>query len=246
MSTYDVLRRAWLRRVLHGEDGCPRGRALSEEGIDKTAQRMEAFLEGHGIEGASVLEIGGGVGELQIELLKRGAARTVNLELSSGYEEEGTRLLEEYGLEERAERRLHDIAANPTDVEPADVVVLHRVEVAPTRAVGVRYGDKAGPRGSLAASPVGEAADASTQIRYASGHSATNAAMPMTTCATPRGKMRASAMMTNPATTSHVARDESTELRRTAAAKKAAPSAVLSAPETSRGMNQGISSSWTA
>jgi hypothetical protein len=127
MSTYDMLRRAWLRRVLHGEDGCPRGRALSEEGIDKTAQRMWAFLEGHGIEGASVLEIGGGVGELQIELLKRGAARTVNLELSSGYEEEGTRLLEEYGLEERAERRLHDIAANPTDVEPADVVVLHRV-----------------------------------------------------------------------------------------------------------------------
>lgn len=98
-----------------------------KNGIDKTAQRMVAFLEEHGIEGASVLEIGGGVGELQIELLKRGAARTVNLELSPGYEEEATRLLQEYGLEERAHRRLHDIAHDPTDVEPADVVVLHRV-----------------------------------------------------------------------------------------------------------------------
>ena len=98
-----------------------------KNGIDKTAQRMVAFLEEHGIEGASVLEIGGGVGELQIELLKRGAARTVNLELSHGYEEEAKRLLHEYGVEERAERRLHDIAADPTEVETADVVVLHRV-----------------------------------------------------------------------------------------------------------------------
>ena len=98
-----------------------------QKGLDKTAQRMLAFLEEQGIEGATVLEIGGGVGELQIELLKQGAARTINLELSPGYEEEATRLLQECGFEERAERRLHDIAAAPTDVESADVVVLHRV-----------------------------------------------------------------------------------------------------------------------
>ena len=53
-----------------------------KRGVDKTAQRMLGFLEEHGIEGATVLEIGGGVGELQIELLKRGATRTLNLELS--------------------------------------------------------------------------------------------------------------------------------------------------------------------
>jgi len=47
-----------------------------EKGVDKTARRMLDFLEGHGIEGATVLEIGGGVGEVQIELLKRGAACT--------------------------------------------------------------------------------------------------------------------------------------------------------------------------
>ena len=47
-----------------------------QKGVDKTAQRMLTFLEERGIEGATVLEIGGGVGEVQIELLKRGAART--------------------------------------------------------------------------------------------------------------------------------------------------------------------------
>jgi 2-polyprenyl-3-methyl-5-hydroxy-6-metoxy-1,4-benzoquinol methylase len=102
-------------------------RRYREKGIDKTAQRMVALLERHGIAGATVLEVGGGVGELQIELLKRGAARTVNLELSPAYDEEAARLLRENGVEERAERRLHDLAADPNGVEPADVVVLHRV-----------------------------------------------------------------------------------------------------------------------
>ena len=88
---------------------------------------MLEFLEQRGIEGATVLEIGGGVGEIQIELLKRGAARATNLELSPAYEEEANRLLRELALEDRAERRLHDIAAEPDGVEAADIVVLHRV-----------------------------------------------------------------------------------------------------------------------
>lgn len=88
---------------------------------------MVAFLEQQGIAGATVLEVGGGVGELQIELLKKGVARTVNLELSPAYDEEARRLLSEAGVEGRAERRLHDLAADPDAVESADVVVLHRV-----------------------------------------------------------------------------------------------------------------------
>ena len=88
---------------------------------------MVEFLELHGIEGATVLEIGGGVGEIQIELLKRGAASSVNLELSPAYEEEAKRLLGDMGLDHRAVRRLHDIAVEPDGVEAADIVVLHRV-----------------------------------------------------------------------------------------------------------------------
>lgn len=98
-----------------------------EKGLDKTARRIVAFLEQHGIEGATVLEVGGGVGELQIELLRRGAASAVNLELSPAYDEEAARLLREAGVEARAERHLRDLAADPDGVEPADVVVLHRV-----------------------------------------------------------------------------------------------------------------------
>ena len=98
-----------------------------KKGLDSTAQQMVGFLKERGIEGATVLEIGGGVGEIQIELLKAGAAHTVNLELSPAYDDEAERLLHEAALEGRVERRLHDIAVDPEGVEAADVVLLHRV-----------------------------------------------------------------------------------------------------------------------
>ena len=99
-----------------------------KRGLDKTATRIVAFLEREGILNASVLEIGGGVGEIQIELIKRGAASAVNLELSPSYDAEAGRLLRQVGISEsRVSRRRHDIAEDPDGVEPADVVVLHRV-----------------------------------------------------------------------------------------------------------------------
>lgn len=102
-------------------------RRYRKRGLDKTARRIVEFLEATGIEGATVLEVGGGVGEIQIELLRRGADRAVNLELSPAYEAEAGRLLHDAGLDERVSRRLHDIAVDPNAIEPADVVVLHRV-----------------------------------------------------------------------------------------------------------------------
>lgn len=96
-------------------------------GLDRIAQRMVEFITDRGVDGASVLEIGGGVGEIQIELLRRGAASAVNLELVDAYDAAADSLLAEAGLSDRAERRVVDIAATPGDVEAADIVVLHRV-----------------------------------------------------------------------------------------------------------------------
>jgi hypothetical protein len=98
-----------------------------KRGLDTTAQQMVEFLEQRGIEGATVLEIGGGVGEIHLELLRRGAEHAVNLELSPAYDAEAARLATEAGVQGRVERRLHDIAVDPDAIEPADVVVLHRV-----------------------------------------------------------------------------------------------------------------------
>ncbi len=100
-------------------------RRYRRRGLDKTARRMVGFLAGYGVEGATVLEAGGGVGAIQIELLKAGSERAVNVELSPSYEKEAAELLREAGLKERVERRIGDFARD--GIEPADVVVLHRV-----------------------------------------------------------------------------------------------------------------------
>lgn len=77
--------------------------------------------------GATVLEIGGGVGALGLELLKAGAARVTNVELSPAYEPEAEALLRETGMAGRVERRIGDVVREQRDLPPADVVVLNRV-----------------------------------------------------------------------------------------------------------------------
>jgi 16S rRNA G966 N2-methylase RsmD len=102
-------------------------RMYCRRGLDRTQRRLVTFLTERGIEHASVLEIGGGVGEIQIELLSRGARKATNLEISRNYEPEAEALLERFGMVDRVQRRFVDIATSPNAVEPADVVVLHRV-----------------------------------------------------------------------------------------------------------------------
>ena len=95
------------------------------KGLDGTAQRLVDGLAERGVDGAEVLEVGGGVGAVEIELLRAGAARATIVELSPEYDEEAAALLREAGLEGRVERRIGDFVAD--GVPPADVVVMHRV-----------------------------------------------------------------------------------------------------------------------
>lgn len=95
------------------------------KGLDDTARQIVEFLRGRGVEGLSVLEIGGGVGALEAELLKSGAARAVNYELSPSYEESACELWREVGVEDRAEYRVGDVTQN--EVPAADAVVMHKV-----------------------------------------------------------------------------------------------------------------------
>jgi 2-polyprenyl-3-methyl-5-hydroxy-6-metoxy-1,4-benzoquinol methylase len=102
-------------------------RRYRRRGLDPTAGRLVDFLAADGLDGATVLEIGGGVGSIGVELLRRGAARATTLELSTAYDDEARRLAREAGVADRVERRIADVAADPDAVEAADLVVLHRV-----------------------------------------------------------------------------------------------------------------------
>jgi len=77
------------------------------------------------VHGATVLDVGGGIGGIELDLLAGGAERATNVELSGGYEDAAAELIAERGLEARVDRRVGDFVT--AEVEPHDVVVLHRV-----------------------------------------------------------------------------------------------------------------------
>lgn len=88
---------------------------------------MVAQSRGEGVVGARVLEIGGGIGALQAELLSAGAATGQIVELVRSYEPYAVELAREKGVEERTTFVVADLLGDPGAVEPADIVVLNRV-----------------------------------------------------------------------------------------------------------------------
>ncbi len=97
------------------------------KGLDSTSRRIVDFLVAQGVEDRTVLEVGGGIGAIQIELLKAGASRATSVELTPTYEDEARGLLEEAGLADRVDRKLMDFAQEAGQVAPADVVIMNRV-----------------------------------------------------------------------------------------------------------------------
>ncbi|WP_430646520.1 SAM-dependent methyltransferase [Agromyces sp. GXS1127] len=103
-------------------------RRYRRRGLTRPERRIAERLESDGVAGRSVLEVGGGIGAIQLELLRRGASSTTNLELSGAYEARARALLAEEGFVGRARRLIGvDIATDGAHVPTADHVVLHRV-----------------------------------------------------------------------------------------------------------------------
>ena len=105
--------------------GTARGdlRRYRRRGLPKTARGLAEAVAGNG----TVLDIGGGIGTLAVELLDRGASLATVVELSDGYEEAAAELLAERGRGDRVERRIGDFVADAGLVGPHDAVVLHKV-----------------------------------------------------------------------------------------------------------------------
>ena len=113
-------RRFFNRRIARHD-----ARRYRRRGLPRTARGLVG-LAGDAT-GASVLEVGGGIGNLTLELLEAGAVRATNVELSGGYEESAAGLLAEHRLGDRVERHVADFVDEQGVVEPHDLVVLHRV-----------------------------------------------------------------------------------------------------------------------
>jgi len=102
-------------------------RRYRRRGLEGTSQRIVDFLKTQGVEGQTVLEVGGGIGAVQLELLKAGAARAVSIELTPTYEDVAKELVLDAGLTDRVERRVMDFAQASATIEGADIVVMDKV-----------------------------------------------------------------------------------------------------------------------
>jgi magnesium-protoporphyrin O-methyltransferase len=111
------------RRLFSRKSAARDVRRYRERGLSGTSLELVA-LAGN-VQGASVLDVGGGIGAIELELLERGAERATNVELSGGYEDAAGQLIAERGLAGRVERRVEDFVTS--ELEPHDIVVLHRV-----------------------------------------------------------------------------------------------------------------------
>jgi hypothetical protein len=100
-------------------------RRFRQHGLRGSARTL-AELAGD-VHGATVLEVGGGVGAIEIDLLERGAASATNVELAATYEDAALVLLAERGLTDRVERRIGDFVTEALAIPAHDVVVMHRV-----------------------------------------------------------------------------------------------------------------------
>lgn len=88
---------------------------------------MVASVSPDDLAGARVLEIGGGIGAIQAELLEAGAALGEIVEIVSAWEPYARELAREKGQAERTTFRVADVLEDSEAVERADVVVLNRV-----------------------------------------------------------------------------------------------------------------------
>jgi magnesium-protoporphyrin O-methyltransferase len=103
--------RRYLRKGLGGSD----------------ATRIAAWAAEGSLDGATVIEVGGGIGQIQAELVRRGAAHGTVVEVVAGYEEAARDLAVAVGIADRSSFVLVDLLETPDAVDPVDVVVLRRV-----------------------------------------------------------------------------------------------------------------------
>jgi magnesium-protoporphyrin O-methyltransferase len=103
--------RRYLRKGLGGSD----------------ARLIVSWAADRGLEGATVAEVGGGIGQLQAELLRRGASHGTVIEVVAGYRPVAGELARAVHVADRSAFVLADLLETPSAFEQTDVVVLRRV-----------------------------------------------------------------------------------------------------------------------
>src|SRR5258707_1794781 len=97
-----------------------------KHGLTGTTRLLIAALKEAGVEGRTLLDIGGGIGAIQLELLKAGARSAVSVDASTAYVEAAQQEARRQGLQDRIQFQHGDFVELADGVPPADIVTLDR------------------------------------------------------------------------------------------------------------------------
>ncbi len=98
-----------------------------QKGPDKTTRWLIQALKTEGVEDASLLDIGGGVGAIQHELLAAGAASATDVDASPAYISAAAQEAQRRGLADRVTFQHGNFVDIADELQPADIVTLDRV-----------------------------------------------------------------------------------------------------------------------
>jgi 2-polyprenyl-3-methyl-5-hydroxy-6-metoxy-1,4-benzoquinol methylase len=98
-----------------------------KHGPGKTARLLIEALKSAGIQGMTLLDIGGGVGVIQHELLKSGASAATHVDASSAYLEAAKEEAQRLGHADRVSYRYGNFVDLAADIPAADIVTLEKV-----------------------------------------------------------------------------------------------------------------------
>ena len=97
------------------------------KGPDKTTRMMLAALKAEGVQGATLLDIGGGVGGIQHELIEAGVQTATDVDASQAYLQAARKEAHRRGIADKIQF-LHGNFVNLAEqILPADIVTLDRV-----------------------------------------------------------------------------------------------------------------------
>ena len=91
-----------------------------------TTRILIAALKEAGVEGRTLLDIGGGIGAIQMELLKAGARGAVSVEASTAYIQAAQQEAGRQGLQDRIQFHHGDFVELADGLPSADIVTLDR------------------------------------------------------------------------------------------------------------------------
>ena len=116
-----------LNEVFNKSRAAKESKKYLRNGLDRRATMVVRCLIDQGVSGASVLEIGCGVGSLHLELLKQGAGAAIGVDVSQSYVEAAAGLSRTLGFQDTTKYHLGNFVDLEEDIPPADMVVLDRV-----------------------------------------------------------------------------------------------------------------------